>query len=201
MNLNLIMGARNQAKTKREQNDFYATEPKAVVKFLEKLKQDNFEFPSIVWECACGQGHMAEVFKNYFSNVYCSDLIDRGYEHCDSIGDFLNLKFCPISTNEKFCIATNPPYKHAKEFCEIGLERISKDDYLMMFLKIQFLEGKKRKVLFEKNPPKFIYIYSERQQCAMNGDFEEYKKGGRTQAYIWIIWKKGYSGETITRWI
>lgn len=33
----------------------------------------------------------------------------------------------------------------------------------------------------------------------MNGDFENLK--AKTQAYIWVIWEKGYKGETITRWI
>ncbi len=41
-----------------------------------------------------------------------------------------------------------------------------------MFLKIQFLEGKARRALFEEYPPKTIYVSSSRLRCAMNGDFE-----------------------------
>ena len=52
---------------------------------------------------------------------------------------------------------------------------------------------------FEKYPPKYIYVYSDRQQCSMNGDFENLK--AKTQAYIWVIWEKDYKGETIIRWI
>lgn len=43
-----------------------------------------------------------------------------------------------------------------------------------MFLKIQFLEGKKRNKFFKKYPPKYIYVNSSRQNCARNGDFITY---------------------------
>ena len=43
---------------------------------------------------------------------------------------------------------------------------------LALFLKVQFLEGKKRKELFSKYPPKVIYVSSSRIKCAKNGDFD-----------------------------
>lgn len=36
---------------------------------------------------------------------------------------------------------------------------------------------------------------------ARNGDFETYCKSCGTEFYCWVIWEKGYQGETITRWI
>ena len=45
---------------------------------------------------------------------------------------------------------------------------------LILFLKIQFLEGQKRKELFKKYPPKYVYCYSARQKCAKDGEFEKY---------------------------
>ena len=71
-----------------------------------------------------------------------------------------------------------------------------------MFLKIQFLEGKARKELFKKYPPKIIYVSSSRILCAKNGDFEGMKKaGGSAVAYAWYVWVKGYSGITEVKWI
>lgn len=73
-----------------------------------------------------------------------------------------------------------------------------------MFLKLQFLEGKKRKEMFDKYPPKYVYVFSERQRCAMNGDFNKYINNGGTHgavAYCWYVWEKGFSGEPIIRWI
>lgn len=194
MSLNLIMGARNGAKNTREKNDYYATEPNAVRIFLDKLKQDRVKLNPTIWECACGEGHMAEVFKEYGYKVISTDLIDRGY---GKVENFLENSLLKTFKTDIF---TNPPFKQATEFAYKGLETLGADgDKLGLFLKIQFLESKERRQLFEKYPPKYIYIYTDRQQCSMNGDFENLK--AKTQAYIWVIWEKGFIGEPVTRWI
>lgn len=194
MSLNLIMGARNGAKNIREENDFYATHPQAVCDFLDKLNQDKILLDGgDIWECACGQGHMSEVFKKYGFDVYSTDIIDRGY--ADDIQDFLS----ESNIDYEGHIFTNPPFKLAEEFAYKGNEVIRYGNYFGLFVKIQFLESKSRKKLFEQYPPKYIYIYSERQQCSMNGDFKNLK--AKTQCYCWVLWQKGFNGETITRWI
>lgn len=68
-----------------------------------------------------------------------------------------------------------------------------------MFLKIQFLEGQARKKLFEEYPPKYVYVNSKRQLCAMNGNFKKYK--AIAICYCWFIWEKGWKGEPRIRWI
>jgi hypothetical protein len=191
MSLNLIMGARNGAKNERQEHDYYATHPQAVRDFLTALKRDNITLNKNIWECACGEGHMANVFVENGYKVYATDLINRGY---GGIHDFLKTEF-PYYGD----IFTNPPFKFAEEFAYKGNELLTDNNLFGLFVKIQFLESKSRKELFEKYPPKYIYVYSERQQCSMNGDFENLK--AKTQAYIWVIWEKGYKGETITRWI
>ena len=99
-------------------------------------------------------------------------------------------------------IITNPPYKYAKEFVEHALD-ISVDGVkVAMFLKLTFLEGKARKKLFEKYPPKTVYVSSARLQCAKNGDFEKYGKGvGTAVAYGWYVWEKGFNGKPTIEWI
>ncbi len=69
-----------------------------------------------------------------------------------------------------------------------------------MFLKLQFLEGKKRKKMFLANPPKVVYVSSSRLNCAKNGDFETYKQNSAI-AYAWFVWEKGFKGDTIIKWI
>lgn len=191
-NLNLIMGARNGAKIIREENDFYATHPQATRDFLDILKKDKVKLSPFIWECACGQGDMAKVFREYGFNVYATDLIDRGYGLTGI--DFLTSDYLTDCD-----IFTNPPFKLAEEFAYRGNEILTNNHYFGLFVKIQFLESKSRKILFEKFKPKYIYVYSERQQCSRNGDFENFK--AKTQAYIWVIWQKNYTGETVTRWI
>ena len=199
MSLNLIMGARNGAKTKRDDNDFYATNPEAIKLFLERISKDkDFKLHSNIWECACGQGHISETLKKYNYNVNSTDLINRGYG--TPYTDFLKIEKSMLAPFEKSCdILTNPPFKHALNFIYKSIELLSEGYYSCFFLKLNFLESKNRKILFENYPPKFIYIYSSRQQCALNANFEEYN--ARTHPYCWIIWQKGFKDETITRWI
>ena len=99
-----------------------------------------------------------------------------------------------------FDIVTNPPYSKAREFVEHALEILEDGRKVAMFLKIQFLEGKARRALFDKYPPKVIYVSSSRLHCVMNGDFERCAKSSAI-CYAWFVWEKGYTGDTVIRWI
>ena len=188
-------GASNHSEDEREQHDYYATEPKALELLLE-LEQ----FDPYVWEPACGGGHLSEVLKSHGYKVRSSDIVDRGYTETEIL-DFLKVKKDDIKQDFSRDIITNPPYKYAKEFVKHALD-ISMDGVkVAMFLKLTFLESKARKKLFEKYPPKTVYVSSSRLQCAKNGDFETYGKGvGTAVAYAWFIWEKGFKGDTVVRW-
>ena len=135
------LGARNYAQNERETNDYYATEPRAL-----ELLLDIEQFDPVVWECACGEGHLSEVLKNRGYIVRSTDLIDRGYG--ESGVDFLEQ-----TKSFNGDIITNPPYKYAQQFVEHALEIIPNGNRVAMFLKLQFLEGKARRKMFEKTPP------------------------------------------------
>lgn len=189
-------GASNHTEEERQQHDYYATEPKAV----ELLLQEE-EFSPYVWECACGEGHMSEILETNGYKVRSSDIFDRGYKNTEII-DFLKVKKEDIKNDFSRDIITNPPYKYAKEFVEHALDISMDSTKIAMFLKLTFLESKSRKKLFEKYPPKVVYVSSSRLQCAKNGDFEKYGKGvGTAVAYAWFVWEKGFKGDPIIRWI
>jgi len=184
------LGASNHAKEDRQEQDYYATDPKAVEMLLELEK-----FNKKIWEPACGEGHISEVLKNKGYTVLSTDLIDRNYGKG-------NVDFLKIKENYKWPgdIISNPPYRYAQEFVEKALSLINTNNKVAMFLKIQFLEGKKRKKLFKKYPPKIIYVSSSRLLCAPNGDFEKQRKKGSAVAYCWFIWQKGFIGDPIIKW-
>ena len=87
----------------------------------------------------------------------------------------------------------------AQTFVEKALEVVKDGQYGIMFLKIQFLEGKERRKLFDKFPPKYVYVNSARQICYLNGDMS--KKMSSATCYCWYVWEKGWKGEPIIRWI
>lgn len=179
------LGSSAHAKEDREEHDYYATEPEAV-EMLCELET----FSPKIWECACGEGHMSKVLESKGYKVKSTDLIDRGFGEGGI--DFLK-------TNEFFegDIITNPPYKYAQEFIEHALELIPEGNKVVMFLKVQFLEGQKRRDLFMLNPPKTVYVSSSRLACAKNGDFKDVT---RAVAYAWFVWEKGFDGDTTIKW-
>ena len=137
------IGASNHTEKERQNNDFYATEPKAAELLLE---QETFHHT--IWECACGQGHLAKVFEKHGHEVIATDLIYRGYGEVEPL-DFLNETFDDFEGD----IITNPPYKYAFEFVQRALESVKPGRKVAMFLKLQFLEGKKRKEFYKRTSP------------------------------------------------
>lgn len=190
------LGASNHSELEREINDYYATDPKALDIFLDKIEEDGIRLHKNIWECACGEGHLSKALENRGYKVWSTDLVDRGYGSGNT--DFLK------SIPDSWCgdVLTNPPYKYAKEFVEKALEVTRIGTYTVMFLKIQFLEGQGRRELFKKYPPKYVYVNSKRQVCAKNGNFDKYANGtGTAICYCWFVWQKGFTGEPIIRWI
>lgn len=182
------LGASSHTKEERQSEDYYATEPKAAECLLEL---ETFNNP--IWECAAGEGHLSKVFEKAGYKVYSSDIVNRGYGE--------QLDFLSTTGQYKTDIVTNPPYKYATEFVEHALEIVEDGCKVAMFLKLQFLEGKKRKKLFKKYPPKTVYVSSSRLLCAKNGEFEKMRQGGGSAvAYAWFVWEKGYKGDTKIKW-
>jgi len=182
------LGTRNPPEKVREVDDFYATDPIAAKLLLQNEKLYN------VWECACGKGHLSEVFKDAGVLGISSDKVDRGYG--------ITINFLNEERVWRGDIVTNPPYKYASEFIEKAISLVEGGSKVCMFLKIQFLEGKKRKELFKKYPPKTIYVSSSKILCAKNAEFERMKSGGGgVVAYAWFVWEKGFSGDPVVKWI
>lgn len=183
-------GASNHSERDRAELDYYATDPRSVELLLEKE-----QFSEHVWEPAVGGGHIAEVFKKHGHMMFCSDIVDRGYEGTHEI-DFLTEEFDRLWGGD---ICTNPPYKYAVEFAEKSMKVLKPGHKLAMFLKLTFLEGKKRKAFFDKYPPKMIYVMRSRVDCALNGDFSG--KPGKAVCYAWFVWEKGYEGRPEVDWL
>lgn len=97
------LAASNHSDTDRENNDYYATPPKAIEELLKRE-----QFNHYIWECAVGGGHIAEVLKANGYDVKCSDIIDRKYDNTE-VADFLHTE----RDKNDFArdIITNPPYK------------------------------------------------------------------------------------------
>lgn len=180
-------GDSSHAIEDREENDFYATEPRAVEELLERE-----QFSKTILEPCVGKGHIANVLIRGGYSCIGKDIVDRGFPGTE-IKDFLQEK-------ENFNdVITNPPYKFCKEFVEHALEISPDGTKIAMFLKLTFMESQSRKELFKKYPFKTLYVFSSRRSCAKNGDFEKYPSSA--VAYGWFVWIKGFKGDPIVKWI
>ena len=188
--------AGGNSTSKREEHDFYATDPQTVKLFLYEFWKDN-SFEGDILEPACGQGHISKTLKEMLPsfNIISTDLIDRGYGQGGI--DFLTHDYGRTFNT----VITNPPFSLAKEFIEKGLEVSEK--YVIMLCKIQLLEGIKRKDMFLNTPLKYVYVHTTRQATWKGGKPLDPKgrKWSTTMCLAWFVWDKEYEGEPVIRWI
>jgi len=159
-------------------DDFYSTHPDSIKLFLDtflsKYKID------LAWEPACGTGNISEVLKEYGIKVHSTDLVDRGYG--DAFFDFLGPQLISPQVDT---IITNPPFKNAERFIRRSIS-LKPKRFVIMYLKLTFLESKKRYNLFKEFPPAEVYIHSSRQGCDPHGK-KDFSNGGAV-CFAWYVW-------------
>lgn len=99
----LLSNGGNHAED-REENDFYATEPEAA-DLLNKAEW-SINRLGMIWECACGQGHLSKRFDQLGYHVFSSDELFKQYPvsrihvcrkriKCAKNGDFTKVQSSP----------------------------------------------------------------------------------------------------------
>lgn len=181
-----LIGATSHSADKRQNDDYYATEPKAVESLLKVEDFNNY-----ILEPCCGSGHISKVLKKHGFDVTSEELFDRGY---GNIGvDYFE------RTSWNGDIITNPPYKNCLDFIKHSLNIIPDGRKVAMLLRIQFLKSKNRRKFFDESPPVRIHVFSERILCSKNGEFKTNES--KAVCYAWFIWEKGFKGEPKLDWI
>lgn len=180
------LGASNHSEKERSELDYYGTNPKTLEALL-----DFEDFCTDIWEPGSGHGNLVNVLKAKGANVWSTDIKDYGCQ--DTITDFLSYQ-----DSWHGDIIMNPPYQLAEEFVEKALVLIDAGHKVAALLRLQFLEGTKRfKNLYKENPPKTVYVFTNRQVCSKVDDFTE----GSAVAYCWMIWEKGFTGNPVIKWL
>lgn len=80
-------------------------------------------------------------------------------------------------------IITNPPFCLALPMIEKALFDVADAGYVIMLLRLNFLEGKSRKSFFEKYMPTRIYVHHQRMSFTDNGKTD-------SVAYCHMVWQK-----------
>lgn len=160
----------NRSAKDRPKTDFYPT-PKevtiALLKFLDIPKQ------SVIWEPACGKGHMTEVMKEIGYRVIATELNDFGYG--DTGKDFIggNLVECDW-------IITNPPFNVSNEFIR---QAIKHNKPFAFLFKSQCWHAQNKAKLFKEFKPQFVLPLTWRP------DFLFGAKGSNPpMECLWTVW-------------
>ena len=183
-------GDSSHSQQARADWDYYATDPRAVTELIIRET-----FCDDILEPACGGGHISETLINAGYAVYSMDIVKRDYKKQIKTADFLQQRETWHGD-----IITNPPYKYAAEFVQHALDIIDDGHKVAMFLKLTFLVGEKRRALFQQNPPRKIYVFTKRINCALNGE-EKFFNMSSAVCYAWFVWEKGSREKPVIDWI
>jgi hypothetical protein len=173
----------------RVKDDYYATHPDSTKALL---LVEEILYPAL--EPACGEGHISKLLDG---DVTSNDLENRGYG-CGGI-NFLTWQ----PDKEYKTIITNPPFSLFTEFMDKSLEITTHK--VILFGKLQALEGKKRANKMSKTPLKIVYVFKARQQPLRNGSeidpLSNKPWASSTMAFAWYVWDKEYKGKPTIGWI
>jgi hypothetical protein len=184
----------NKNDPKRNKNDLYRTPPLATY-LLCKYSNP----PKKIVEPCAGYGNIA------------AELIRNGHEvDCYDLNSYPKT-LVPIKTGKNVLdlpkvlgydgLITNPPYNDdiPRKLAE---KAITEYNYTAMLLRLTFLEGVKRKTLFDKHPPTQMIFFSDRIKFEYDGleAIEKKDQIGGMIAYMWIIWNRG-DDTTKTKWV
>ena len=159
---------------KRSASDFYPTPADVTEALLDFL---DLPIYTVVWEPACGDGHMVDVMKKHDLVVIESD-IQHGY-------DFLTMDDIDCEW-----IITNPPFSLADKFVE---RCIASGKPFALLLKSQYWHAKKRLPLFQSTPPTFVCPLTWRPDFL----FEQDGSHKPLMDVMWVIWERS----SITRYV
>jgi hypothetical protein len=193
-NARAVMASRQEAP---DSLDYFPTPPWATRALLEDvLPRLGIDRLGSVWEPACGEGHMAEVLREYFGDVFASDVYNYGYGDPDDgvVIDFLSPDAPKQAGTEEIggegddpfdWIITNPPFEEkalafalrAIELAEVGVA---------IFVPLRWLETIERyERLFKPMPPTQVAFFVERVNLC-KGRWEP--DGSTATSYVWLVW-------------
>ena len=191
----IYVGVKHNDEERRE-NDLYETPPLATY-ILHKYG----EIPKgrILEPCA-GRGNIAIELQRCGCNVEAKDLNEYSNYHF-SVETGVDVLTTDNSEKIYTSLITNPPYHKdlPRKITQLGVEQF---DYTAMFVRLTFLEGTKRKKIFDKYPPSKIIIFSDRIKFKANVKDEPISRDeqiGGMICYMWIIWNK--SAKQKIEWI
>lgn len=175
----------------RKHLDCYWTRPWVTQWLLDGYGKRLVTYPyQVVWEPACGEGHISRVLSQHGYQVLSTDVFNHGDVNFNAVWNFLNVEeVSDIVT----CILTNPPYDikpesgyppvTAEQFIRhaIHLMKPNKGKVIML-VRNEFDCAKGRRDLFSRYPFYGKYVLTKRPE------WTDEKKASPRHNYAWFVW-------------
>lgn len=151
-----------------------------------------------VWEPAAGEGHMAEVLKEYFGTVHASDVHDYGcgYATGSFVGAGLalgDLAEYPGGARPDW-VVSNPPFNLALLFVLRALEVVMPGGFVAMLLRSVWLESEERHRFFELNPIALFAPFAERVAMT-EGRWDP--NASTATSYAWFVFQRETAADIV----
>ena len=184
-----------QKDPKRNDNDLYPTPPLATFILHKYIK-----LPQNIVEPCAGRGNISIELMRHGYNVRSFDLHEYDNPLCkiETGHDVLELN----KPDGAQALVTNPPY-HKDLPRKIAEKGVAEYDLTALFVRLTFLEGKKRNKLFTNHPPSDIIFLSDRIRFD-TGLIEPIEKKDQLVgmiAYAWVVFRKKHDGSTNLKWV
>lgn len=177
---------------KRHISDYYITPIEDIVIFLKEFNKidDVLLRDSLILDpCAGGDednpmSYPVALERLRIENwgIYTIDI--RKDSRADIKEDYLKLEPNPVFD----VVITNPPFNIALPIIEKAFEDCKDGGYVIMLLRLNFLESKTRKSFFDKYMPKYIFVHHKRMSFTPDGKTDSI-------AYAHFVWQKGHYPE------
>lgn len=166
--------------------DAYFTPIEAVLPLIEME-----DIPNYILEPSAGNGAIVEPLVHAGHIVRAHDLHDYG-------AGYIQQDYLTSSPSEARGIITNPPYKLAEQFAR---KAISEAPYVAFLLRMNWLEGTKRKALFDTSPPSRVLVSSRRLPMMHRYGWDGPEAPSNT-CYAWFVWdyREGVTSTTEIKW-
>lgn len=187
------MSSTNRSNARNEHiSDYYRTPISDIEKFFEELdKVVSIDMKKCTLDPASGGDANSTMsyptaLSNYYKipmeNIKTVDI--REDSLADVKTDYLKLKI----DYKPHVIITNPPFSKALQFIMKALNDVEDNGYVIMLLRLNFLETKARKDFFDKHMPEYIFVHHKRMSFIDGG-------GTDSVAYAHYVWRKGFYPE------
>jgi hypothetical protein len=211
--------------------DYYPTPPWAVRAFCRYVLglPAGQRSPMVVWDPACGGGHMARPLSEACETVLASDVFDHGFGGvrdflaCDAgqgpAGDF-SLRIDGAGRSIRLTgldaaawidrvdmIVTNPPFALAEQFIHRALVFAPR---VAVLVRTAFFESEGRyERLYATRPPERIAQFVQRvpmhqghcPRWVWKAEKGRWERASTASAYAWMVWSREHVGDPTFGWI